>query len=442
VTIVGTTPNTAQTLTNAATIAPPAGIVDPDPSNDTSSVNTDVVVGTTSADLAIEKNGPASAAAGANVTYTLTVTNNGPDAATNVTVSDPTPANLAFVSASIPCVGGFPCALGDLAAGASTIVSVTFAIDTGASGSVVNVATVGSDTFDPNANNNDSSVSTTIVPASGSADLAVAKTGPASAFAGASVTYTIVVTNAGPDTATNAMLSDPTPAGLAFASAGAPCTSGFPCALGDIASGASVTVTANFTIDAGATGSVTNTASASSDTADPVSTNNSASATTTITPSSASADLAVLKTGPASADAGGTITYSIAVTNNGPDPAVNAVLADVPPAGLTFVSASAPCTTGFPCALGTVAVGTTTTVTATFAVAPNASGTLINTAIVSSDTSDPDGANSSSTAATTVVGGGANPPAAPVPLDAKWLLAALMLLLGAAGAVRMRRRGR
>jgi len=130
------------------------------------------------------------------------------------------------------------------------------------------------------------------------------------------------------------------------------------------------------------------------------------------------------------------------VTNNGPDPAVNAVLADVPPAGLTFVSASAPCTTGFPCALGTVAVGTTTTVTATFAVAPNASGTLINTAIVSSDTSDPDGANSSSTAATTVVGGGANPPAAPVPLDAKRLLAALMLLLGAAGALRMRRRGR
>ena len=42
------------------------------------------------------------------------------------------------------------------------------------------------------------------------------------------------------------------------------------------------------------------------------------------------------KTGPATANAGTVISYTITVTNNGPNPAINATLTDTVPAGTTF----------------------------------------------------------------------------------------------------------
>jgi len=141
----------------------------------------------------------------------------------------------------------------------------------------------------------------------------------------------------------------------------------------------------------------------------------------------------VLKTGPAIVGAGTNVTYTISVTNNGPDAAVNTILADPTPPGLSFLIADAPCDFGFPCSLGTLASGQAVTLTATFAVAANASGTIVNTASVSSDTSDPDAINSSSTAVTTVNLGGPGEPVLPVPLDARWMLLLLGMLLGAAG---------
>jgi len=438
VTITGTAPPTATTLTNTATLAPPAGITDPDSSNDSSTAVTQVVVGATSADLSILKTGPASAMAGSTATYTLAVTNNGPDTAVNARLSDPAPAGFTFVSASAPCAGGFPCALGDLASGATVSITVSFAIDPAASGGVVNTATVGSDTQDPNALDNDSSVSTTIVPATTSADLSVTKTGPANAPAGGTVTYTLTVTNGGPDTAIGATLFDATPAGLTFASASAPCTTGSPCVLGDIASGASVTVTATFVIDPNASGAVVNTATIGSSTPDPNALNNDSSVSTTIVAGATFADLSVTKTGPANVAPGSTVTYSIAVVNNGPDAAVNAMLSDPTPAGLSFLSASAPCSSGFPCALGTLASGAGVTVVATFAVSPSASGTVTNTATVGSDTSDPDAANSSSTA-TTVIAGVPPVESLPVPVDQRWMLVLLAVLLAGVGLWRRAR---
>ena len=121
----------------------------------------------------------------------------------NAVLSDPTPAGLAFVSASPPCGGGFPCAIGDFPSGASTIISVTYAVDAGASGSVQNTATVGSDTPDPDSGDNTSMVTTPVVAAVFAADLALVKTGPADVTAGNNVVYTVVVTNNGPDAAAN-----------------------------------------------------------------------------------------------------------------------------------------------------------------------------------------------------------------------------------------------
>src|SRR6266446_901157 len=55
------------------------------------------------ADLGVTKTANTdSAAAGSNVTYTIEVTNVGPDAAANATLNDPLPAGMTFVSRSTP----------------------------------------------------------------------------------------------------------------------------------------------------------------------------------------------------------------------------------------------------------------------------------------------------------------------------------------------------
>ena len=77
------------------------------------------------ADLGVTKSGPSQAAAGANVTYTIEVTNGGPDAAANATMNDPLPASTTFVS-SLRLTAGYALLLPRVRPGrsiASTAVS-------------------------------------------------------------------------------------------------------------------------------------------------------------------------------------------------------------------------------------------------------------------------------------------------------------------------------
>ena len=86
-------------------------------------------------DLAVTKTGsPNPVSEGANITWTMVVTNNGPDTDTGVMVSDPLPAGTTFVSVFVPppatCTGGaiISCSLGTMTAGQSiTITLVTTA---------------------------------------------------------------------------------------------------------------------------------------------------------------------------------------------------------------------------------------------------------------------------------------------------------------------------
>ena len=92
--------------------------------------------------------------------------------------------------------------------------------------------------------------------------------------------------------------ADPTPAGLTFRDATAPCAGGFPCALGDLANGASVVITARFDVPVGYAGaSASNTATVSAESPDPTPLDNSATAVTTVVPA-APAQLAVVRTVP------------------------------------------------------------------------------------------------------------------------------------------------
>ncbi|HEV2720552.1 MAG TPA: DUF11 domain-containing protein, partial [Thermoanaerobaculia bacterium] len=128
------------------------------------------------------------------------------------------------------------------------------------------------------------------------ANLAVTKNGPSGVVAGQNVVYTVTVTNNGPSTATNAVVSDPTPANLTFVSNSGDCTSPYPCSFPSLSSGQTVTITSTYSTSPSFAGNVTNTATASSSTPDPDTSDNSATATTNV---GAQSDLGITKSGPA-----------------------------------------------------------------------------------------------------------------------------------------------
>jgi len=349
------------------------------------------------ADVAVAMTGPTAVLKGADAVFTVTVTNNGLASASSVQVADPAPAGLTFVSNAGDCTTPFPCLLGSLATGASRTITATFNVPGGYAGPnpFVNTVTVSASTPDPIPANNASSVSTL----AGQADLSIVKTGPVSVVRGTNAVYTITVSNAGPDAADAVQVQDATPAGLAFVSNSADCTTAFPCALGTIASGATRTITTTLSVPSGYSGPspYTNTATVSS-AADPTPANDSSTAQTTVT--IAQADLAITNSGPPFATRGASLSYTITVTNAGPDAAPSVVVADPTPAGLGFVSNSGDCTTAFPCLLGTIPSGGNRTISATFSVpaGQDVDASIVNTASVSSAAADSNPANDSDTA--------------------------------------------
>jgi uncharacterized repeat protein (TIGR01451 family) len=118
-------------------------------------------------DLAITKSGaPNPLTVGNNITWTMVVTNNGPNNATGVNVADPIPAGTTFVSASTSqgsCTGGamLSCSLGNLNVGVS--VTITLVTSTQVTGLVPNTATVVGNEAETNTANNTASASVQVV---------------------------------------------------------------------------------------------------------------------------------------------------------------------------------------------------------------------------------------------------------------------------------------
>jgi uncharacterized repeat protein (TIGR01451 family) len=128
----------------------------------------------------------------------------------------------------------------------------------------------------------------------------------------------------------------------------------------------------------------------------------------------ASADLALAKTdSPDPVIAGTQLNYSLEVTNNGPSDAVNVVVEDNLPVGVTVISVTAPggsCNAGIPgdssqptkCAFDSLPVGAAGTMALAVAVLPGILGPIHNDAEVSSQAWDPDNSNNFATASTEV----------------------------------------
>jgi uncharacterized repeat protein (TIGR01451 family) len=280
-----------------------ATTADPNPENNSGTTLLETVVST--ANVSVTKSGPATATAGTNIAYTLTVANAGPDAALNVQLSDPLPASTTFVSltqdtgplagCSTPVVGGtgtVTCSWATLASGASAQFTLT--IKAGNTASITNTASVTTNSSDTNPGNNNSTASTTVTP---SADVAVTKTGPASVTAGANATYSITVANGGPSDAASVTLTDTVPAGTTFVSENQTtgptfaCTTPVPgaggtitCTIATLPAGASATFSVVVNISVAATGSITNTATVTATTFDPNPANNSSSAVIVLAP--------------------------------------------------------------------------------------------------------------------------------------------------------------
>ena len=176
----------------------------------------------------------------------------------------------------------------------------------------------------------------------GTVNLTVTKTdGAISAIPGTNTTYTIKVSNAGPNAVTGLGVNDTPPAGMTFTSWTCAATAGSNCpasgsgpiaATVSILNAGSVTFTVTAAIASSATGSIANTVSLAVP-GSVINTNPTTSATDTdtLTPQ---ADLSITKTdGAANAVPGTPITYTIVATNNGPSDAPGANVVDTPPGG-------------------------------------------------------------------------------------------------------------
>ena len=359
------------------------------------------------ADVAVVKtDAPDPVVAGTDLTYGLSVTNNGPSPATAVTVVDALPAGVTFVSASPGCVFTAPstvtCAVGNLAVGATVPLSIVVAIPADfAPGSITNQAVVSAAEVDAVPGNNVDSEPTAVI---AETDLEIVKTdAPDPVVAGENLTWTLQVTNRGASSSTGSTVVDTLPAGVSFVSASPGCVFTAPstvtCAVGPLAVSASATISIVVGVGSGTSGPLANTATVTGNETDPDPTDNTGTSVTTVT---RLVDLSVVKTGPPIVSAGQQLTFSLLVANAGPSDATAVSLADPTPVGLTFVSASAPCAAGFPCALGDLAVGSSVTVTVTFQVPPGytAPDPISNTATVSGAETDTDPDDNTSTATT------------------------------------------
>jgi uncharacterized repeat protein (TIGR01451 family) len=452
--VIPVTPTAAAsgtTLTNTAGVSGGGDPSCPGATNPNCSSTVTTAVGAPALQIVKTASSP-NFAVGVAASYTLTVTNIGAAATTAVTtITDNVPGSLTIGTLPGGCSAAgqaVTCTVpAGLLAGSFTSFTIPVTPTAAASGTTVsNTATVsgGGDPSCPNANN--ANCSSTVVNPVSTPALQVVKTASAASFTvGTPASYTLTVTNIGSvATTATASVTDNVPGSLTLGALPAQCSASgqqLTCTIpAGLAVNASVAFTIPVTPTAAASGTnVSNTATVSGggDPTCPGATNPNCSSTVIVPVSTSTTPtpiLQIVKTGPATATAGGNIVYTIMVSNVGTAAATNAILTDPAPAGLSYVSAGAPCTGGFPCSLGTLNPSQSVTIPAvTFAIAPTLTGQIVNVATVVSDQTA-----LTSSSASTVVSAGGGEKKIPVPVDARWMLLAMIALLAGIGTRRIR----
>ncbi|MDO5860454.1 DUF11 domain-containing protein, partial [Methanobrevibacter sp.] len=327
---------TGMVIVNNVTVT--SGVYDPDMSNNKANNSTEVK---SIADLEIIKVVSNSNPHKGDVIYwTIKVTNNGPDTAKDVTVTDKLPNGLVFIRSN----GNYDAdtgiwTIGDLANGKTATLVIRTLVDF-TNGNVINVAVVNSSTVDNNTENNKDNDTTAVDP---EADISVIKTvSNPNPSKGDIITWTIVVTNFGPDVAENVYVEEFIPEGLRLISArgskGAFLNEIWT--IGDLNNGDTATLTLTTRVLV-SSGTIKNTVIAHTSTYDPDKTNNKDNEVIKVKKASASADLELTKV--ANRDkvrVGDIIIWTITVTNHGPDKASGVYVQDILDAGdVEFISA-------------------------------------------------------------------------------------------------------
>ncbi|MEU6300699.1 Ig-like domain-containing protein [Streptomyces erythrochromogenes] len=121
-----------------------------------------------SVDLRMTKTGPARVVPGGAISYSMTVTNDGPDASSGYTVTDTIPPGLENAATTTPgcsiTAGRLSCTSGALASGSANTISLTGTAAASGVTSIANTAEVTGNDRDPNAANNRSTATTTVAP--------------------------------------------------------------------------------------------------------------------------------------------------------------------------------------------------------------------------------------------------------------------------------------
>ncbi|HEX7654706.1 MAG TPA: Ig-like domain-containing protein, partial [Verrucomicrobiae bacterium] len=267
-----TAPAAGGNLTNIALVGTPTG--DPNPTNNTTPPVLTTVI--PQADLLIQKSAADAINAGQVLTYTISISNQGPSAVSSLLVTDMMPAKVIFVGASNSGItnGSFVIwNLGGLAA--LQVTNLTLTVTAPADGTTLtNFASVGSPTGDPILTNNITPpVITMVVP---QADVSLTKSAPGGVLYGTNFTYTLTASNAGPSVASSLTVTDNLPIGVTFVNATpAAITNGANQVvwnLGDLPSVSSTNLT--ITVLAIQRGALTNIANVVSPISDPVPSNN------------------------------------------------------------------------------------------------------------------------------------------------------------------------
>ena len=341
----------------------------------------------------------ATVTAGNNVTFTLTAQNtSATGTAKGVRITDTFPASVTIVSAPGCTIAGqtVTCDVGDLAAGAHASVTITVKTSVTSCPQFSNTARVSATNESAGSTGNNNSNVVTVGVTCPNPDVKVTKSAStAQVNSGGSVTYTLVASNVGGSgTATNVTITDTIPAGLTITGTTGSCNVNgqtVTCHLGDLAPGASATVTITVKATDAACPEVDNFASVKADNEPASNSGNNVSNSVRLNVTCPNPDVKVEKRDdvpPGGIAPGGEFTYTVTATNLGGSVATNVKIADSIPAGLTIVSASNGCTiTGqdILCALGDLAAGASASVTITVRATEPACPEVVNHATVTAD---------------------------------------------------------
>ena len=317
-------------------------------------------------------------------TFTITLTNNGPNDATNILVNDPFKAGFTYT----PSIGSYDPTTGiwtisRLINGATATLTITKIMSTTDVGTIHNTASETQTTYNPTPIT-PQTASLTVNP---SAHVIMTKTSNGPVHVGQRGTFTITLTNNGPNDATNILVNDPFRAGFTYTpSIGSYDPTTGIWTISRLINGATATLTITKIMSTTDVGTIHNTASETQTTYNP----------TPITPQTASltvnpsAHVIMTKTSNGPVHVGQRGTFTITLTNNGPNDATNILVNDPFRAGFTYTPSigSYDPTTGI-WTISRLINGATATLTITKIMSTTDVGTIHNTASETQTTYNP-----------------------------------------------------